>query len=135
MNNISPDPETFAKLIEKHQGPIVMLNLLKFKVKAQGEEGTGAEAYGRYGSSVVKMIEAFGGKVLWSGRPESVLIGDSADEWDAVALVQYPSPKALFDMGLTSEYQEIHKHREAGLERTVLIACVPTTFLSAARQQ
>ena len=131
MNNISPDPDKFAKLIEKHDGPIVMLNLLKFKAKAQGEEGTGAEAYGRYGSRVVKMIEALGGKVLWSGRPESVLIGGLSDEWDAVALVQYPSPRALLEMGSTLEYQEIHKHREAGLERTVLIACAPVTFLSA----
>jgi uncharacterized protein (DUF1330 family) len=131
MNKISPDPEKFAKLIKKHHGPIVMLNLLKFKAKAQGEEGTGAEAYSRYGSRVVKMIEAVGGKVLWSGWPESVLIGESSDEWDAVALVQYPSPKALFDMGLTPEYQQIHKHREAGLERTVLIACAPAPLLNA----
>jgi uncharacterized protein (DUF1330 family) len=134
MNNISPDPDAFRKLIEKHQGPIVMLNLLKFKTKAEGEDGTGAEAYGRYGARVVKMIEAVGGKVLWSGRPESVLIGDSADEWDVVALVQYPTPKALFEMGLMPEYQEIHKHREAGLDRTVLIACAPTTFLSSTGQ-
>lgn len=131
MSNISPDPEKFRKLIEKHQGPIVMINLLKFKAKAQGEEGTGAEAYGRYGSKVVKTTEVVGGKVLWSGRPESVLIGHSSDEWDAVALVQYPSPKALFEMGLMAEYQEIHKHREAGLERTVLIACTPTSLLAA----
>jgi hypothetical protein len=75
MNNISPDLDKFAKLIKEHPGPIVMLNLLKFRAKAQEEEGTGAEAYGRYGSRVVKMIEALGGKVLWSGRPESVLIG------------------------------------------------------------
>lgn len=38
----------------------------------------------------------------------------------AAALVQYPSPKALFEMGLTPEYQQAHKHRKAGLERTVL---------------
>jgi uncharacterized protein (DUF1330 family) len=130
MNNISPNPDRFAKLIEKHQGPIVMLNLLKFKTKAEGEEGTGAKAYSRYGSKVVKMIEAVGGKVLWSGRPESLLIGDSSDEWDAAVLVQYPSPKALFEMGLTPEYQQVHKHREAGLERTVLIACAPAPLLN-----
>jgi uncharacterized protein (DUF1330 family) len=132
MNKISPDPDKFAKLIEKHTGPIVMLNLLKFKAKADGEEGTGAEAYGRYGSRVVKMIEAVGGKVLWSGRPESVLVGDSSDEWDAVVIVEYPSPKALFEMGLTPEYQEINKHREAGLERTVFIACRPVSLQRAA---
>src|SRR5260370_17214881 len=107
MNKINPDPDKFAKLIKEHSGPIVMLNLLKFRAKAPGEEGTGAEAYRRYGSRVVKMIEAVGGKVLWSGRPESVLIGDSSDEWDAVALVQYPSPSALFYIGFTPQYQQI----------------------------
>ena len=100
MNKISPDPDKFAKLIKEHSGPIVMLNLLKFKAKAEGEDGTGAEAYGRYGSRVVKMIEAVGGKVLWSGRPESVLIGDSSDEWDAVALVQISKSEGSIRNGI-----------------------------------
>jgi uncharacterized protein (DUF1330 family) len=128
MSDISPDPKNFRKLIETHDGPVVMLNLLKYKQKAEGEEGTGAEAYARYGSRVVKLIEAAGGKVLWSGKPEAVLIGESFGDWDAVALVQYPSPRALFEMGQAPEYQEIHKHRAAGLERTALIACTPTSF-------
>jgi hypothetical protein len=64
------------------------------------------------------------------GVPESVLIGQSSDQWDAVALFQYASPKALFEMGLMPQYQEIHKYREAGLERTMLIACTPTGLFS-----
>jgi hypothetical protein len=46
-----------------------MLNLLKFKTRALGEEGSGAEAYARYASGVVKMIEAVRGRILWPGRP------------------------------------------------------------------
>jgi uncharacterized protein (DUF1330 family) len=130
MSSILPDPERFDDLVRRYQGPVVMINLLKFKAKADGEEGTGADAYSRYASRVVKMIEAVGGKVLWSGRPEAVLIGDGSEFWDAVALVEYPSPQALREMGSTLEYQEAHKHRAAGLERTVLIACAPTTLLS-----
>jgi uncharacterized protein (DUF1330 family) len=116
------------KLMGSYAGPVVMLNLLKFKPIAEGEEGSGAEAYARYGSAVVKLIEDRGGKVLWSGRPEAVLIGGENDEWDAVAIVEYPSARTLFDMAASVEYQEIHKHREAGLERTVLIACKSTIF-------
>jgi hypothetical protein len=41
MNKISPDPDKFAKLIKEHSGPIVMLNLLKFKAKAQGGDRCG----------------------------------------------------------------------------------------------
>jgi uncharacterized protein (DUF1330 family) len=100
-----------------------MLNLLKFKKRATGEEGTGADAYRRYADAVVKMVEARGGKVLWSGRATHVLIGSEADKWDAVALVQYPNPSAFLEMATSSEMHDIHGHREAGLERTVLIAC------------
>ena len=128
MSKISFDEESFQRLMESYTGPVVMLNLLKFKPSAEGEEGTGAEAYARYGSAVTKLIEERGGRVLWSGRPQAVLIGGASDEWDAVAIVQYPSPRTLFDMAASVEYQRIHKHREAGLQRTVLIACKPTTF-------
>jgi uncharacterized protein (DUF1330 family) len=74
------------------------------------------------------MIEARGGRILWSGRPTHVLIGDETDRWDAIALVQYPSPKAFVEMVSSAEYQKEHVHREAGLEATVLIACRPLGF-------
>lgn len=126
MSAILPRPEEIQALVsDPDQGPVVMLNLLRFKERADGEEGTGADAYRRYGDAVIKMVEARGGKVLWSGRATHVLIGSEADKWDAVALVQYPSPAAFLDMGMSAEYQKIHGHREAGLEATVLIACRP----------
>jgi uncharacterized protein (DUF1330 family) len=101
-------------------GPVVMLNLLKFKA------GGGSEEYGRYGDSAVRMVEERGGKVLWMGRAEHLLIGSDVEgDWDAVALVEYPSKKDFIEMTSAPAYQEAHKHREAGLERTVLLACKP----------
>ena len=69
------------------------------------------------------MVEARGGKVLWMGRADQILIGDESQGWDSVALVQYPSRKAFIEMVSTPEYEQAHEHRESGLERTVLIAC------------
>ena len=72
------------------------------------------------------MVEARGGKVIWTGRPEHVLIGDSdADEWDLVALVSYPSRSAFIEMVTSPNYEQAHTHRERGLDRTVLLACEP----------
>jgi uncharacterized protein (DUF1330 family) len=72
------------------------------------------------------MVESRGGKVIWTGRPENVLIGDSdADDWDLVALVSYPSRAAFIDMVTSPKYEEAHTHRERGLDRTVLLACEP----------
>jgi uncharacterized protein (DUF1330 family) len=118
-SRIRPNKEQFIELMNApDEGPVVMLNLLKFKASG------GSKEYGKYGDSVVPMVEERGGKVLWMGKVEQTLIGDlNADDWDAIALVQYPSRKAFIDMATSKEYDSAHEHREGGLEKTVLLAC------------
>jgi len=126
MSPIVPNCDQLQELAQcPEQGPVVMVNLLKFKVRAEGGGGSGADAYARYGGAVVKMIETHGGRLLWAGRGDQILIGDPAEDWDAVLLVWYPSRRAFVDMVTTPAYQEAHAHREGGLERTVVIACTP----------
>jgi uncharacterized protein (DUF1330 family) len=97
---------------------------------------TGASAYRDYSDQVVKMVESRGGKVIWTGRPENVLIGDSeADDWDLVALVSYPSRAAFIDMVTSPKYEEAHTHRERGLDRSVLLACEPVLNALPARDE
>jgi uncharacterized protein (DUF1330 family) len=128
MSAIRPNNDQFVALATApDDAPVVMLNLLKFKAKADsgGEPGaTGAAEYEKYGDAAIQMVEARGGKALWIGRADQVLIGDEdANDWDAVALVQYPSRKAFIDMVTSTDYEKAHEHRASGLERTVLIAC------------
>jgi len=124
MSAIRPNKAQFVELMEApDEGPVVMLNLLKFKTAAAGSGATGASEYAKYGDAAVQMVEARGGRVLWMGRADQILIGDASEGWDSVALVQYPSRKAFVEMVSTPEYEEAHEHRESGLERTVLIAC------------
>jgi uncharacterized protein (DUF1330 family) len=121
MSGIRPNKQQLLDLMNApDEGPVVMLNLLKFKPRE------GASEYNKYGNSVVQMVEARGGKVLWLGGVDQTLIGDlDADAWDAVALVQYPSRAAFIEMTTSKEYDAAHEHRESGLERTVLLACTP----------
>ena len=124
MSAIKPNKAQFIELMEApDEGPVVMLNLLKFKTRADDAQGSGASEYAKYGDAAVQMVEARGGKVLWMGRADQILIGDTDQDWDSVALVQYPSRKAFVEMVSTPEYEQAHEHRESGLERTVLIAC------------
>ena len=116
---ITPNLDQFQALAgAPDQGPVVMLNLLKFK---PGSE----ESYLRYGDAARAMIEERGGRLVWSGRAEQVLIGDPAADWDAVLLVEYPSRAAFIEMVSSPEYLEAHREREAGLERTIVVACSP----------
>jgi len=124
---ITPNDDQFAALASSEQeGEVVMLNLLRYKHEASGGEGSGEEAYRQYGNRAVKMVEERGGQILWMGKPDQVLIGDeSANHWDAVALVSYPSRKAFIDMVTQPDYEKAHEHRESGLSDTVLIAMTP----------
>jgi uncharacterized protein (DUF1330 family) len=124
---IRPNKEQFADYLSSDNGgEVVMLNLLKFKARADGEEGSGRDAYNRYGDAVMKMVESRGGTLLWQGRADHVFIGDvGANNWDAVALVSYPSRESFIEMVSTPEYEDAHEHRAAGLDDTVVIACAP----------
>ena len=125
---ITPNRDQFKALAATaatDDTPVVMLNLLKFKATADAG-GKGVASYNRYGDAVTRMVEERGGRVLWTGRVDQVLIGDTgANEWDAVALVQYPSRQAFLDMVTSDTYDSAHEHREGGLADTVVLACVP----------
>ena len=95
-----------------------MLNLLKFK-----KDG-GMLEYATYGAVARKLIEEVGGRVLYSGRVDQLLVGETED-WDMIALVEYPNRKAFLGMVSRSDYLEAAEHRTAGLEDTVLMATTP----------
>lgn len=108
-------------------GPLSMLNLLKFRSQAEYAEGehepcTGIEAYRRYGAVAGPFVAAVGGKRLFMGDAKFVVIGDEAENWDEVLIVQYPTKQAFFDMITNAAYQATTVHRSAALERSALIA-------------
>jgi len=101
-------------------GPMCMVNLLKFKDKATYADGSepelsGRDAYLRYGAAVVACIEAVGGRARFSGQVTELMLGEVEELWDMVAVAEYPSRAALMQMLRMPEYQAITRHRDAGL--------------------
>ena len=94
--------------------PVVMLNLLRFA------PGGGAKAYGRYAGEFLKLLADLGGRLLYQGRAEQLIVG--AGQWHQVLLVQYPSRKAFIDMFHSEAYRDIHRFRDEGLAATILYA-------------
>ncbi|MEX1253399.1 MAG: DUF1330 domain-containing protein [Dehalococcoidia bacterium] len=126
MPFIKPTREQIARLAESNDnGPVIMLNLLKFARTADDASGkTGAESYDTYGDKMREIMAERGIKLLWRGRADSVVIGDDdADDWDMALLVQYPSRKAFLEMGSSKEYETVGEHRTAALVDSRLIAC------------
>jgi len=121
VNAVYPPPEqAMAFFTAEEDGPFVMVNLLKFKPKAEYEDGsnahlTGAEAYALYGEGVRQLVESLGGRIRYSGQVTNLLIGEVEDLWDAVALAEYPSLAVFRAMAMSEDMGRIDHHRKAGL--------------------
>jgi uncharacterized protein (DUF1330 family) len=126
MPHIKPTRDQIMRLVEsKDDGPVVMLNLLRFAERAAGAaDKTGAQSYETYGEQMREIMAQRGIKLLWRGKADSIVIGDDdADQWDEVLLVEYPSRKAFLDMATNKEYEKVGEHRTAALADSRLIAC------------
>jgi uncharacterized protein (DUF1330 family) len=120
INKVNPSPKQMQEFFNgADDQPFVMVNLLKFKPRAEYHDGdhglSGMEAYAIYGAAVAGQIKSLGGKMGYNGKVDGLLLGEVEELWDAVALAQYPSKAAMLKMVTSAEYQEIAKHRDAGL--------------------
>lgn len=130
MNVVNPAPEQLQKVLAdtpKDQ-PVVMLNLLRFRDKADYSddygECSGREAYQQYMKEAAACVSAVGAEVIWSGRSVGSLIAPPDESWDQVLLVRYPSIDAFMAMIQSSEYKGVVKHRTAALRDSRLVANV-----------
>ncbi len=121
-NEVAPSSsEQLAQLAEPGpDGPIYMVNLLKFKERAEYADGretdlTGAQAYAIYGAAVVALVAEHGGRAVFAGDVTWLMLGQVEDLWDQVAIVEYPNRQALMEMAMSDAYAEIAVHRSAGL--------------------
>ena len=118
-----PEPDQIRQLMEgPADTPVVMLNLLAFKERADGGEETGMEAYLKYAAAMREFVESKGGRFLWSGRVDSMVIGESDADFQVVGLVEYPSRQAFLEIASSAHVAEIGKDRAAGLAGQWLVA-------------
>lgn len=103
-------------------GPVVMLNLVRFRAKSTDGNGSGWDAYLRYSQLTAPLIKARHGTVLWAGNVEGAAFGDPGKRWDYAVLVMYPSRAAFLDMVTSDAYAKANVHREAGAEEHLILA-------------
>jgi len=122
INEVRPsDPAQIKGMTEQGpDGPIFMVNLLKFKDKAEYEDGretdlTGRQAYGLYGAAVAGILPDFGGRLFYMSDVTFLSLGQVEDLWDEVAIAAYPDRASLLRMSMSEAWQAASVHRTAGL--------------------
>lgn len=104
INKIAPSELQARRFTEPGRDrAIYMLNLLKFKEKAEYEDGretdlSGAEAYAIYGKEVAGHLTKVGGTPAFSASVESLRVGEVEELWDVAAIAMYPSRSAVVEM-------------------------------------
>lgn len=119
-NALRPNPIQLAEFALGDDDPILMVNLLKFKDKAEYEDGratnlTGREAYEIYVTETREHLANVGAELILGGEVNGLLLGEVEELWDAFGVARYPSRKAMIAMARNPAYIESEKHRAAGL--------------------
>lgn len=133
---IYPTREQIEELMEgPADQPVVMINLLRFKPRGDASEGdvSGRQAYGRYAEQMQKVVEGQGGRFLWAGRVDSMVIGEDDPGFHVAALVEYPSRQAFLEIVQSERVRQIGEHRSAGLESQWLLAATATPLADGGR--
>ena len=118
-------PPFELEALRKHpdEGPVTMVNLLKFRDESLDGNGSGRDAYNRYAAVAVQLIEERGGRVIWVGSVDHLALHEGGDaEWDVAQLVFYPSRASFIDMVTSPAYLQANQQRTNGTEKHVILA-------------
>lgn len=107
-------------------GPVWMLNLMKYRTHAEYADRrqtviSGKEADDAY--APLGPLAAVGAMVAFFGDVTAPLAGEPA--WDRVAIVRYPTRMSFFEMQERTDFKAQYVHKEAGMEFTIIMGCVP----------
>ncbi|MCA9670121.1 MAG: DUF1330 domain-containing protein [Myxococcales bacterium] len=131
MPHIEPTQQAGRALFERGiEGPIVMLNLLRYREQADYSKSpqlapeapiSGKEAYARYMQATLPLLEAAGGELVFIGDGGQHLIGPADEPWDLVLLVRHRSLQTFMSFATNADYLAIAGHRTAALADSRLL--------------
>ena len=129
-NKVMPNDDQMAEFLETgNDEPIYMVNLLKFKDKAEYPDKretdlSGKEAYAIYAEEVQHHLAKVGAKSIFGASVKRLMLGEVEELWDSVAIATYPNRKAILEMISDPDYIKSAQHRVAGLKGQLNIETV-----------
>ena len=105
------------------EGPFYMVNLIRYREKAEYPDGRETDLTGREANALYAPFEflaAIGARLVFNSEVSVQIDGDDT-VWEEVAIVEYPCPLAFFAMLSHPEFQARAIHKEAGVEKTIVM--------------
>jgi len=111
-------------------GPVWMVNLMKYREVADYGHSGGAVISGRQADDTYtprESLKAIGAEIVFAADVATQLLGDSP-KWDRIGIVKYPTRRSFVEMQSRPDFVAKHKHKDAGMEQTIVMGCQPMTF-------
>ena len=131
---INPTQASGRDLILRNiSGPVVMLNLLRFREVADYSETpdlaplvaiSGKDAYQLYIKHSILHLRRSGGEILFLGKGGPFLVGPENEQWDEVMMVKQNSIDDFMAFASNLDYMLGVGHRTAALEDSRLLPLV-----------
>ena len=119
--------EVLGSFPPDEDGPVWMVNLMRYRDRADYADGRETELTGREADDLYAPLDTLadlGAEVVLFGEVEDQLLGDGP-RWDRVAVVKYPTHRSFVEMQTRPDFQAHHVHKDAGMAATTIIACQP----------
>ncbi len=121
---------TLATTAAADDGPVWMINLMRYRDRAEYADGrettlTGRQADDEY--TPLGPLAAVGAEIVFAADVEDQLLGDEP-KWDRIAVVRYPTRASFIAMQSREDFQQAHEHKEAGMAETIVIGGQPLRF-------
>jgi pimeloyl-ACP methyl ester carboxylesterase len=104
-------------------GPFYMVNLIKYRERAVYADGRETDLTGREANALyapTEFLQAIGARAVFNTEVHDQIDGDDV-LWDDFTVVEYPCPLAFLAMLSTPDFQARAVHKEAGVEKTIVI--------------
>lgn len=132
--HLDPTDTAVHHLLDRRiDGPLTMLNLLRFRERADYSASpelapeqpiSGREAYLRYVRHTLPFLEASGGAVEHFAEGGHVFVGPDGERWDLVMLIRQSSVDSFFAFASDDAYLAGVGHRTAALEDSRMVPLV-----------
>lgn len=131
MSYLEPTHEAGRAFVQRDlAGPVVMLNLLRFRNVADYSRHpdlaparaiSGAQAFDRYIEHTLPFLQETGGAILFLGRGASFLIGPADEHWDLAMLIRQANVASFLSFASHEGYLAGLGHRMAAIEDSRLL--------------
>lgn len=128
---IDATDESAVQLFSRNiTGPVIMLNLLKFREVADysafpelapGQPISGREAFQRYIDHTLPFLHDSGGEIEFLGEGGKYFVGPQDERWDLVMLIRQDSLNSFIAFATNEAYIAGIGHRSASLEDSRLL--------------